>query len=171
MKQKEFLFILSVTIFTGCYQRKVSQQNIESRTEPEQVVNSDTFQADILPEIPSILTPPDQHANFMVEHYWDKSDFADTCYFTHENITEQTWIDHVNHLNYNAHETTQKVIKKVLTRTSFNKDVFSYFTELSDKHLYDPNFLIRPVLLKDVPFQSIENRFAKRNANNASDIR
>lgn len=37
MKQKEFLFILSVTIFTRCYQKKVSQLNIESKTEPEQI--------------------------------------------------------------------------------------------------------------------------------------
>lgn len=143
MKQKEFLFILSVALLTGCNHGKVSQQNNESGAEPEQNVNSDTFQAAILPEIPSILTTPDQRAEFMVEHYWDKSDFADTCYLTHEDITEQAWADYVNLLNYVPLETAQKAIKKVFTRTSFNKEVFRSFTELADKYLYDPNSPMR----------------------------
>lgn len=143
MKQKEFLFVLSFALLTGCNQGKVSQQNDESVAEPEQVVAYNTFQAAVLPEIPSVLTTPDQQASFMVEHYWDKSDFADTCYLTHQDITEQAWVDYINLLNYVPLETAREAIKKVFTRTSFHKEVFKNLTDLADKYLYDPNSPMR----------------------------
>lgn len=135
--------MLSFALLTGCNHGKVSQQNDKSGAEPEQVVASETFQAAILPKIPSVLTTPDQQASYMVEHYWDKSDFADTCYLTHKDITEQAWVDYIDLLNYVPLETARKAIKKVFTRTSFHKEVFRNLTDLADKYLYDPNSPMR----------------------------
>lgn len=135
--------MLSFAFLTGCNHGKVSQQTDESGAEPEQVVASNTFQAALLPEIPSVLTTPDQQASFMVEHYWDKSDFTDTGYLTHQDITEQAWVDYINLLNYVPLETAREAIKNVFTRTTFHKEVFKNLTDLADKYLYDPNSPMR----------------------------
>lgn len=143
MKQKEILLLLSVAILTGCNQGKVSQQNVESGKDTESAITVDTFRAAVLPEIPSILTTPEQRAAFMVEHYWDKSDFTDTCYLAHRDITEQAWVDFYNLQNYVSLESAQEAIREVFTRTSFDKEVFMNFTDLADKYLYDPNSPMR----------------------------
>lgn len=143
MKQKKILLLLSLAVLTGCNQGKVSQQNVESGKDTESVVTVDTFQAAVLPEIPSILTTPEQRAAFLAEHYWDKSDFTDTCYLVHRDMTEQAWVDFYNLLNYVPLESAQEAIRKAFTRTPFDKEVFRNFTDLADKYLYDPNSPMR----------------------------
>lgn len=143
MKQRDYLILLSFVILTGCHQGKAPQQNGIDGEEAALVNATDTFQAAILPEIPSILTTPDQRAEFLAEHYWDKSNFADTCYLSHKDATEQAWVDYYNLLNYISLDKAQETIKTIFSQVSFNKDVFKNFTDLADKYLYDPNSPIR----------------------------
>lgn len=143
MKQKGYLFMLSLAILTGCNQGKVSQQNAKNGEKPEPVIYTDTFRPATLPEIPSILTDPEQQAEFLADHYWDKSDFTDSCYLTNPDIAEQAWVDYLNVLDYVSPETAQKVIKKVFMQSAFNKEVFKSFTDLANKYLYDPNSPMR----------------------------
>lgn len=143
MNQRDYLILLSFAILTGCHQGKAPQQNGIAGEETALVNAADTFRAAILPEIPSILTTPDQRAEFLAEHYWDKSNFADTCYLSHKDATEQAWVDYYNLLNYISLDKAQEVIKTVFSQTAFKKEVYKNFTDLADKYLYDPNSPMR----------------------------
>lgn len=114
-------------------------------TAPQQEKNAsqDTIQAFALPEIPAMLTTPEQRADFLVNHYWDNVSFADTAFLHNKEVSEQAWADYCNIMNHVPRETAQKAIKEMIKKTEENRRMFDYFTEMADKYLYDPNSPMR----------------------------
>ena len=43
-------------------------------------------------EIPDTLTTPASRNKWLVQHYWDKFDFADTTFLAHAETTEQGYV-------------------------------------------------------------------------------
>ena len=83
-----------------------------------------------------MLNTPELRADFLVKHYWDNVNFADTNYIHHPDITEQAWADYCDLLNHVPLSTAQEAIKKTIARTETEKKVFDYITGLADKYLY-----------------------------------
>lgn len=106
-------------------------------------VPQDTIKSFSLPAIPVMLTTPEQRGDFLVKHYWDNVNFADTNYIHHPDITEQAWADYCNILNHVPLETAHEAMRKTIEQTYVDKKVFTYFTDLADKYLYDPNSPLR----------------------------
>jgi hypothetical protein len=106
-------------------------------------VAQDTIKTFALPSIPAMMTAPDQRADFLVKHYWDNVNFADTNYIHHPEVTEQAWADYCDILNHVPLETAQEAMRKTIERTNVDKKVFTYITDLADKYLYDPNSPMR----------------------------
>ena len=90
-----------------------------------------------------MLTAPEQRADFLVKHYWDNVNFADTNYIHHPEVTEQAWADYCDLLNHVPLETAHEAMRKMIDRSNADKKVFAYFTDLADKYLYDPNSPMR----------------------------
>ncbi|WP_294628767.1 DUF5106 domain-containing protein [uncultured Bacteroides sp.] len=103
----------------------------------------DTIKTFTLPAIPPTLTVPALRADFLVKHYWDNVNFADTNYIHHPEITEQAWADYCDILNHVPLETAQQAMRKTIELTYVDKKVFAYITDLADKYLYDPNSPMR----------------------------
>lgn len=106
-------------------------------------VQQDTIKAFTLPAIPAMLNTTELRADFLVKHYWDNVNFADTNYIHHPDITEQAWADYCDLLNHVPLKTAQEAMKKTIVQTEVEKKVFDYITELADKYLYDPNSPLR----------------------------
>lgn len=106
-------------------------------------VAQDTIKTFTLPSIPPMLTAPDLRAEFLVKHYWDNVNFADTNYIHHPEVTEQAWADYCDILNHVPLETAQEAMRKTIEQTNVDKKVFTYITDLADKYLYDPNSPMR----------------------------
>lgn len=102
-----------------------------------------TIQAFTLPEMPAMLTAPEQRADFLVRHYWDNVSFADTAFLNKKEVSEQAWVDYCNIMNHVPPATAQEAIKGMIKKTEQNRRMFDYFTELADKYLYDPNSPMR----------------------------
>lgn len=115
--------------------------NASSQSKNE--VAQDTIKTFIFPTIPAMMTAPEQRADFLVKHYWDNVNFADTNYIHHPEVTEQAWADYCDILNHVPLETAQEAIRKTIERTNVDKKVFTYITDLADKYLYDPNSPMR----------------------------
>ena len=90
-----------------------------------------------------LFRSPEQRADFLVKHYWDNVNFADTNYIHHPEVTEQAWADYCDILNHVPLETAQEAMRKTIERTNVDKKVFTYITDLADKYLYDPNSPMR----------------------------
>jgi thiol-disulfide isomerase/thioredoxin len=90
--------------------------------------------------MPLLLTDPEQQFDFLITHYWDYFDFADTTYIPSPEITEQAWVDYIDLLRRVPVDKAQETMKAMMLKSSENsKKLFLYFTGMADKYLYEPN--------------------------------
>ena len=96
-----------------------------------------SFQA---PEIPPVYTDQRERAKYLVTHYWDKFNFADTSLIWMPEITEQAFVAFLQVLPYVSYTDAEKEISGMLDKAlSADTLMFAYFTVLYDKYLYNPN--------------------------------
>lgn len=103
----------------------------------------DTIKAFVLPDIPAIYTAIEQRADFLVKHYWDNVNFADTNYIHHPDVMEQAWVDYCDLLKHVPLPAAQSAMRATIERAMADKKVFVYITDLADKYLHDPNSPMR----------------------------
>ena len=126
-----------------CFLLLCSCKNGNASSQSTNETVQDTIKSITLPAIPTMMTAPEQRADFLVKHYWDNVNFADTNYIHHPEVTEQAWADYCDILNHVPLETAQEAMRKTIERTNVDKKVFTYITDLADKYLYDPNSPMR----------------------------
>jgi hypothetical protein len=98
-----------------------------------------------LPAIPDTLTDVAKRADFLVAHYWESFDFADTAYVHLPHISEQAFADYLNILPYASDPVATQSIPFLLQQAEKEASgrMYAYFLELFDKYLYDPNSPVR----------------------------
>lgn len=131
------LFLILCFTLSACKSGNASNQSNNSN------VQQDTIKAISLPAIPPMLTTPELRGDFLIKHYWDNVNFADTNYVHHPEVTEQGWVDYCDLMKHVPLATAQEAIRKMIDRTNADKKVLVYMTELADKYLYDPNSPMR----------------------------
>jgi hypothetical protein len=96
-----------------------------------------------LPNIPMMITDPQSRANYLAGHYWDNFDFNDTTLINKPDITEQIFFFYFDILPHTALPAMILSINNTLKQAQANEDMFTYFTDLFEKYLYDPNSPMR----------------------------
>ncbi len=96
-----------------------------------------------LPDIPVMLTTPEERANYLVEHYWSTIDFSDTMIVHQPKVIEQAFVDYIDLFPQVSKEITDRSIQTTLQSCSQDSIVRNYFTKLFDKYLNDPNSAMR----------------------------
>jgi thiol-disulfide isomerase/thioredoxin len=125
-----------VLIFTSsCSSSKKSGTDSHELYEPESVV-PDTF---VFPQVPASLTDPDERAQYLIHHFWDRFDFADSMLTKKPAITEQAFVDYIHLLRFLPNEESAEVLRHTLKRAEANSSMFRYFVSLMEKYFYDPN--------------------------------
>lgn len=120
-------------IFNACngqQKTKTIGENVEKRT----------FE---MVSVPSIITAPDERADYLAKHYWDKFDFTDTTTIHLPDITEQAMTNFLDIMKYVKPETASVSIKSMLNKAEVDSTMFAYITGLYEKYLYDPNSPMR----------------------------
>lgn len=136
MKYRYPSFLLLLCLCTACGNSKAN--SVSPNEAPK-----DTITVFTLPLIPPMLTTPELRADFLVRHYWDHVNLADTNYIHHPNITEQAWVDYIDILKIVPPKTAEEAIKKLFAKVETEKTSYLYLAELADKYLYDPNSPMR----------------------------
>ncbi len=129
-------FFLFLILCTACGSRKASDNQAED-------IKSDSTKIFALPVIPALLNTPESRADYLVRHYWENVDFADTTYLDHREVMEQAWVDYIDIMKLVPEETAISAIKQMYKDAGKKKKVFFYFTDLAEKYLYDPNSPMR----------------------------
>ncbi len=131
-------FISLIVINFSCLSSRRTQADIadESKVAQENVIVKDTF---ILPDIPAEITDVDSRAQYLVMHYWDRFDFADSKLVQRPEITEQAFVDYINILNYVSSEHVDKSMKHTLFKASVERSTYKNFASLFEKYLYEEN--------------------------------
>lgn len=136
MKTYLNIFFLFLILCTACGSRKASDNQTED-------IKSDSTKIFALPVIPAMLSTPESRADYLVRHYWENVDFADTTYLDHREVMEQAWVDYIDIMKLVPEETAISAIKQMYQDAGKKKKVFFYFTDLAEKYLYDPNSPMR----------------------------
>lgn len=136
MKTYLNIFFLFLILCTACGNRKASDNQAED-------IKNDSTKTFALPVIPAMLNTPESRADYLVRHYWENVDFADTTYLDHREVMEQAWVDYIDIMKIVPEETAISAIKQMYQDAGKNKRVFFFFTDLAEKYLYDPNSPMR----------------------------
>ena len=92
------------------------------------------------PEIPATLTEPEARKAYLLTHYWEQFNFADTTLVNNRDVTEQGFVNFIALL---ADNTPEELVRESLENwcTGFvGKDhARRVLTHTTDEYLYNPN--------------------------------
>lgn len=111
-----------------------------TQNEEVQQTNRPVFQ---MIDIPSILTSPDERAEYLVKNYWNKFNFSDTTNLAYPDAIEQPFVDYIDILPHTTLEVASAALRSTMDKAGAEKKVFAHFFELFEKYLYDPNSPMR----------------------------
>ncbi|MCD8202762.1 MAG: DUF5106 domain-containing protein [Prevotella sp.] len=96
-----------------------------------------------LPEMPEGMTEPKERAAYILQHFWDKMDFADKQRSHDEKFME---VNFVNYLSVFPHAEEQELapsIRILLEGVAVDSVALSIITDLAEKYLYEPGSPMR----------------------------
>lgn len=126
MPKTKFIILILMTVITSC----------TSIQKKQEVVEHQSFH---VPDLPAILTTPEQKAEFIITHYWNNFNFSDTTLISRADITEQAFTDFVNILPRVPEQLIEKGVTAMMDKAAINSAMYAHFMELSEKYFYDPN--------------------------------
>ena len=94
------------------------------------------------PEIPQMITDPQQKAAYYVKYYWSGYSLADTA-FIHSDETEQLYADFLDALQYVDTAEYRSALRTMMSRMEADSTAYARFCALGEKYLYDPNSPMR----------------------------
>lgn len=93
------------------------------------------------PQIPAMLTDPEERKEYLLKHYWDNFDFTDTALVNNRSVSEQGWVNQLALL------TDESVSESWITESLENLcegmervgQAREVFMAMVDDYLYNPN--------------------------------
>ena len=127
---------------TACAGRPAGQGTPEAQAERAEVSRQgaqDGGESFPFPDIPEVMTDPDERRSYLLSHYWDRYDFADTALLQRAEVTEQGLVNYValvaSHPDGGEADRAVDGFCRSLMATSAAQKVFP---DLLEKYLYDP---------------------------------
>lgn len=134
--KKSFLggIMLACLCLSACGQgKKIPEQKAATA---EETVKERSFQ---LPEIPVMMTDPEQRAVYAAQHYWDLFDFRDTAYIHLPDITEQAAVNFMDLLQRIPPQEALTALSGMAEKASVEPKMISYLWETMYRYWHDPN--------------------------------
>ncbi|MFV0553091.1 MAG: DUF5106 domain-containing protein [Mangrovibacterium sp.] len=94
------------------------------------------------PSIPMAIADPDARLEYMLMHYWDNLNFADTAWIAKSEI-EQAFVDYLDLFNYAKPAMIETSLKPLIKRMAIQKEGFNWFADQFDHYLFDANSPLR----------------------------
>lgn len=114
-----------------------------------------------LPEVPKILTTPEERANYLAFHYWDRYDFNDTSLIGDKDISEQGFSNFISIMPYVTKK--DEAFEQLAQHLEKNARMLRYFMGLGEKYLSAPQ---SPVYNENLYILMLEKITALPNISN-----
>lgn len=127
------LLLLTATITAACTAPKADKATAEAAEE---------LRAFPYPEIPNLLTAPADRHDYLLQHYWDNYDFADTTLVLHNaDVTEQGMSNYLSLLNdtLTTEGSARQALRTFCTALHGHAEAQQYFVDKFDDYLFDVN--------------------------------
>ena len=135
MKYKAPSLLIFLCLCAACNNSKANHAKAE--------IPADTITVFTMPAITTMLNTPELRADYLVRHYWENINFADTNYVHHPEITEQAWVDYIDLMKLVPAKTADNALKELFAQAEKEKKCYRYLMDMADKYLYDPNSPLR----------------------------
>lgn len=160
----KWLGMFSLLLVTGCkYIPSGNSRQARGKTVKDTVLTVGY----IRPEIPPMMTDPQQRASYYVAHYWDGYVLTDTSFIRSED-TEQLFADFIGALQYAGPGESSVALKRMMCRMEADSTAYDRFCLLSEKYLYDPN---SPMRNEDYYIPVLEQMVASKRLSGMDKIR
>lgn len=138
----KFIFLLGIIgLLLACESCSERKKVEVVSTLSDSIESSRTEASFPFPEIPAMLTQPEERKAYLLEHYWDRFSFADTALVNNREVTEQGFVNQISLLADGA--TPEKVIRESLknwcSRFMPEAQARQVMMQLTDDYLYNPN--------------------------------
>lgn len=141
IQQLFFLLVGIVLLFSSCKgganQKKVETTVTTSMAQPQAAADA-KFP---FPEIPTMLTQPEERKAYLMAHYWDNFNFADTALVNNRNVAEQGAADYLAILADGT--LTEEQVKGSLDGFCKGMEAQEHarkvFLQMMEDYLYNPN--------------------------------
>lgn len=124
---------------TSCYHKVQEEKNSVNKEIVQQQEKIRSFFP--FPEIPAMLTQPEERKAYLIAHYWDNFNFADTALVNNRNITEQGIVDFLAILADGTLAERQQVecIDNFCGGLEQQAYAQKIFLQMMEDYLYNPN--------------------------------
>lgn len=114
-----------------------SSARTESTTAPQEGLTAqDAFP---FPEIPSVLTRPEERRSYLLAHYWDAFDFADTTLLHKAEVTEQGLVNYIALVASHPDAVeADEALDAFCRALAPSEEARETMPQLMEKYLYDP---------------------------------
>ena len=133
------LFIGAILLFSACgnsSQQKQTETSVSVANSQTTVEGKFPF-----PEIPTMLTQPEERKAYLMAHYWDNFNFADTALVNNRNVSEQGAADYLAILADGT--LTEEQVKGSLDGFCKGMETQEHarkvFLQMMEDYLYNPN--------------------------------
>lgn len=127
-------------LLSACQVREGSKQ-VSIKGDQRDTISAQSVSPFPFPEIPAMLTQPEERKVYLLEHYWDRFNFGDTALVNNREVTEQGFVNQISLLADGA--TPEKVIRESLknwcSRFMPEAQARQVMMQLADDYLYNPN--------------------------------
>ena len=117
------------------------------------------------PAIPELLTSPGERRDYLLTHYWEQFDFADTTLVNNRDVTEQGFVNFIALL---ADGTSQEDLIRKSLENWCRRFVSSEYASLklmdmADSYLYNPNSPFYNEYLYEIYLESLTKEFPEED--------
>ena len=96
-----------------------------------------------LPEVPALLTAPEERAAYVLEHFWDGMDFRDTLRSRDRLFMEQCFVNFLSLFPHALPQSLPSPVGRLLQRAAVDSVAFRLVNSLAEHYLDDPNSPMR----------------------------
>lgn len=141
--QTAFILLVLCCLLGGCSARagapksKVETANAEAASASQQRgAVQDGFP---FPQIPAVLTSPEERRSYLLAHYWDEYDFADTVLLHKAEVTEQGLVNYIDLVvSHPDAEEAAGTVDAFCRAVALSDEARKTMPTLLEKYLYDP---------------------------------
>jgi thiol-disulfide isomerase/thioredoxin len=138
------LLSLALLLLAGCGPRQKKALTAEGQQAAQQPAEQPAGQkAFPAIEVPMYLTAQEQRIEYLVSHYWDRFDFADTLYVETEALEKAYGEYAAIMMNYPDKAAARRGIADVMKKAEAYPAMYTYLWDMADKYFYDANSPVR----------------------------